>query len=207
MQIKRSMGMACVLFISLFMLSGVAFAAPVVPSALPATEQLSFDPLVYLTLLLAVLTFSSIGVSVFFFARYKKQSKLICCCTECPDHPAKLWRHEEQGYEDGFDYRLIETPQELAASHSKQSDMAVEAAINRLVSNRPPHIAKHKRQLLAKEALKLHIKLVANMKHARKHNSVVAAVPASSLPLSTVAPVVPLLEVPEELEHVLRKIG
>ncbi|MDR1357867.1 MAG: hypothetical protein LBJ48_00725 [Coriobacteriales bacterium] len=261
MKIKPSMVVLSVIVVSLFSVPGAVFAAPASPDSVPATEQLSFSPLVYLTALLAAVTLASLVFSIVVLVRYKAQKEMVCHNYACASNPRML-----QESNDHFDYSQLETPEELNGSYSEQSELVMQEAIQRLtaqvavgatapsatthrvvppaivpavaivpvgkpaIAEAPgtlpqisepafvaapadlpavaaapvatPHIAKHRRipsQTLS--APVSYIKLVPALKHAKKR-SVSPLPPVSPRPYPASA-----LEVPQELEYLLRKIG
>lgn len=246
MKITQSLVVLSVIAVSLRSVPGVAFAASVSPETAPATEQLSFSPPVYLTALLALVALVFVVVSIVLLVKYTAQKELICHNSACASNPSML-----QEGNDHFDYRQLETPEELCGGYSEQSELVMQEAIQRLTAQAAltatplsattrrtlpsiaepaafttpaalprasepvvlaapaatpsparPHLARHRRIPVPGESAPTpHIKLVPALKHARKRGVCVApAVPVVFAPT-------PALDVPEELEFLLRKIG
>lgn len=219
MKIKCSLVVLFVIVSTLFTLPGVAFGVPELPETLTASEQLSFSPLVYLTALLAAVLLCSVVVSIVAYSRLRTQKQLVCNNYACASNPkARL----EGTY--AFDYSQIETPKELTGIYTGQSDFVMEEAINRL-SVKPAHVAKHRKPITSDTAPLPLIKIVPQMRHAQGRSASAATSSAPVWNAATLLPQLdsvlvgtastdptrashaPVIDVPVELEFLLRKIS
>jgi len=186
MKIKQSL--AALTLVTVFGVSFpvAAFAATVSPRIIRVSQQMDFSPYVYgLLLLTAVLlcVIAALSIQVF---RLRQNLKLI------GKGLYDIGAHTGADSAESFlDYCDIETPEEFAF-YAEQSNKIVEEAITRLC-NKPPYVPRHQRVLevgAAENADTPHIRLLPEMKYARKK-----------------AAHAPSLEIPEELEELLRKIS
>lgn len=123
MHIKRSVVVLFVFVTQLFLISAPAFALTEMPETVPAVDQLSFNPLVFILVLLAVVTMSSVAISIILGMKFNEQKKMICQKASCQENPATRLADAFQ-----FDYREFETPEEL--TRIRQRSLAVEEAVN-----------------------------------------------------------------------------
>jgi len=187
MKIKRSLAALILVIIPCITLPVVANAATVSSEYVPASEQLEFDPLVYMLVLIAASLICLLAVLLVEIDRLRRKELLIG--KGLYDFNAAL---PDQINVTSFDYSKMETPSELI-NNSVQSYAMVEEVINRLSTTKPPHVPRHQRRIderLESILYRPHIRLVPEMKHARWK-----------------ATYVPLHGKPNELEELLRKIS
>jgi hypothetical protein len=190
MKIKQSLVILFTIAATIAVSTGRAFAADYLPAMLGATEQLHFDPLLYATTLLAALAFCSFVACLVFYRKYCTQKNLVCHNSACQNNP------EARQNSDGvFDYRQMETPKEFAVVQSQQSAYALQGAQGVRISqpdmSQPARVGKHEVGYVASPP---HILLMPDMRAPRAYRAP-TPVPA------------PALEVPAELEYLMRKIS
>jgi len=140
---------------------GVGFATVEFPERIAAYERLSFDPLMYLTIFLAVTMLASIVVSIVLSRKLKYQKELACANSSCHNNPLSRMRGEGvfdyrdmETPEELTDHRYVhvETPEELTEQGSLQGDVALEEVFSFLEAQEP---SGEERDFLVEEEISL----------------------------------------------------
>ncbi|MCL2529903.1 MAG: hypothetical protein FWE41_06180 [Coriobacteriia bacterium] len=186
MKIKHSLAALTLVTTLSATLPVAAFATAANPTFTPANEQLDFSPLVYALVLLTAILFCLIVVLSFQVHKLRQNQKLIGRGLYEINNSVSA-----SSLEPIFDYSQIETPEEFIL-YSEQSFKTVEDAIIRLTTKKA-YVPKHQRReepVIEADAKQPHIRLLPEMKYARR-KAAHAAAP----------------EIPAELEELVRKIS
>ena len=172
--------------LSYIILPVAASTTAVVPDFVAANEQMNFSPYVFSLLLLTAMLLCMIAVLLYHVYELRQSQRLIGRGVFNLDSS-----RDAQILEPIFDYRQVETPEEFI-QYTEQSTLAMQEAIARL-SVKPKYVPRHqkKEEEVPAETTNLpRIRLLPEMKHARRKAAHAAEI-----------------QIPEELEELLRKIS